>query len=322
VKKRSWCVAFGITWSLQSVAFAQAWPAKPVRFLVGNAAGGSDDFIVRTLTPKLAEIFGQPFVVDNRPGAGSLIAYNALLNAPNDGHTILLAGQGSALRRFFDANMSFDPLRAFSHTALLATTSTVLVVNPSVKANNVTEFIALARAQPGKFSVGELGGAGMTTISPIIFRAVTKVNLLPVPYKDFNPLQVDLIAGRLDSYFGSFTVYAPHIAAGRLRALGVTGAKRSAVLPDVPTIAEAGVPNFEASGWLHIAAPAGTPQGVLDSLNSAMARIIAMPDVRESLIRKAGSEPTTDSREGLAKRMTTAMEKFDRVTKELGIKPQ
>ena len=165
----------------------------------------------------------------------------------------------------------------------------VLAVNPSVKANNVTEFIALARAQPGKMTVGELGGAGMVTISSIMFRAMTKVNLTPVPYKDGNPLRVDLIAGRLDSFFGQALTLSPHIAAGRLRALGVTGAKRSAVLPDLPTIAEAGVPNFEATGWFHIAAPAGTPQAVLESLNSAVAKIIAMPDVRESLIKKGGS---------------------------------
>jgi tripartite-type tricarboxylate transporter receptor subunit TctC len=151
---------------------------------------------------------------------------------------------------------------------------------------------------------------------------MAKVNLLPVPYKEGNSLGVDLIAGRLDAYFGPVQSMSPHIAAGRLRALGVTGAKRSAVLPDLPTIAEAGVPNFEATGWLHIAAPAGTPQAVLESLNSAMAKIIAMPDVRESLVKKGGIDPTTDTREGLAKRMAAAVEKFDRVTKELGIKPQ
>jgi tripartite-type tricarboxylate transporter receptor subunit TctC len=317
----SWCAGFAIAMSLNSVAFAQAWPTRPVRFIVGNAAGGADDFHVRTLTPKLTDLFGQQFVVDNRPGAGGLIAQTTVLNAPNDGHTILLAGQGSALRRFFEANMPFDPMRVFAHTALFATFSHILVVNPSVKASSVTEFIALARAQPGRMTVGELGGATLVTISPIIFRAMAKVNLMPIPYKDGNPLRVDLVAGRLDSYFGPLASLSPHIATGRLRALGVTSAKRYAALPDVPTIAEAGVPNYEATGWLYIAAPAGTPQAVLERLNSAVAKIIAMPDVRESLI-KVGSEPTTDTREGLAKRMTAEVEKFDRVTKELGIKPQ
>ena len=320
--KLLWCAGFGIAIFLHGPAFAQNWPTKPVRFVVPNAAGGSDDFHARALAPKLAEMFGQQFVVDNRPGAGGLIGLTAVVNAPNDGYTIMLAGQGLALRRFFVANMPFDPMRVVAHTALFATFATVLVVHPSVKANSVTDFIALARAQPGKMTVGELGGANLTTISPIIFRAMTKVNLMPIPYKEFSPLQVDLIAGRLDSYFGTFAVYVPHIETGRVRALGVTGAKRSTLLPDVPTMAEAGVPNFEATGWLYIAAPAGIPQAVLESLNSAVAKIIAMPDVRESLIRKGGSEPTTDTREGLAKRMVAAVEKFARVTKELGIKPQ
>ncbi len=319
--KLSLCVGVGIAMSLHGVAFAQAWPTKPVRFIVGNSAGGSDDIHVRALTPKLMDLFGQQFVVDNRPGAGGLIAQTTALNAPNDGHTIVLAGQSYALRRFLVANMPFDPVRAFAHTALFGTASMVLVINPSVKANSVTDFIALARAQPGKMTVGELGGAGLVTISSILFRAMTKVNLMPVPYKEGNSLGVDLIAGRLDSYFGPVPTMSPHIAAGRLRALGVAGAKRTAVLPDVPTIAEGGVPNFEASGWWHIAAPAGTSQAVLESLNSAVAKIIAMPDVRESF-RKVGSEPITDSREGLAKRMAAAVERFDRVTKELGIKPQ
>ena len=219
----AWCAGFAIAMSLHGVAFAQAWPTKPVRFLVGNGAGGSDDFHVRTITPKLAEIFGQQFVVDNRPGAGGLIASTVVLNAPKDGHTILLAGQSHPLRRFLDANMPFDPMRAFAHTALFNTFSQILVVNPSVKANSVSELISLARTQPGKLTIGELGGAGMVTISSIFFRAMAKVNLTPVPYKDGYPLRVDLISGRLDAYFGPIQTMSPLIAAGKLRALGVGG---------------------------------------------------------------------------------------------------
>lgn len=319
--KTSWCAGLAIAMSLHDVVVAQTWPIRPVRFIVPSAAGGSDDYHVRTLTPKLTDLFGHPFVVDNRPGAGGLIGQTAALNAPKDGHTLVLAGQSYALRRFLVANMPFDPMRAFEHTALFTTGSMVLVVNPSVKANSVTEFIALARAQPGRITVGELGGAGMVTISSIIFRAMAKVNLIPVPYKDVNPVQVDLIAGRLDAFFGSVSVMSPHIAAGRLRGLGVTGVRRSTALPELPTIAETGLPNFEVTQSLHIAAPAGTPQAVLESLNSAVAKIVVMPDVRESFA-KVGTEPTTDTRAGLSKRLAFAVERFDRVTKELGIKPQ
>lgn len=320
--KLAHCLSLFIMMLLADIAHAQTWPTKPVRFIVGIGAGGSDDFHVRVLAPRLADIFGQQFVVDNRPGSGGVLAQIATLNAPADGHTLLLAGQSFAIRRFFDANMQFDPARAFAHTAMFTKQSQVLVLHPSLNAASVTEFINLARSRPGKFTIGELGGAGLLTVSSILFRAATKIDLVPVRYKDFNPLLVDLIAGRIDCFFGTVLITAPHIAAGRMRALGVTGTARSALLPDLPTIAEAGLPNFEASSWLHIAAHAATPPNVLESLNTAVAKIIAIPDVRASLIRKGGTEPTTDTREGLAKRMAAAVERFERVTKELGIKPQ
>src|SRR5262249_24528116 len=237
-----------------------------------------------------------------------------------DGHTISLAGRSITAARFINANMNFDPQQALAPTALILTYSFVLVVNPSVKANSVNEYISLARAQPGKLTDVETGG-GMPTVASMIFRAMAKVALTPVAYKEANQLYVDLIAGRLDSHFAPIAPVSQHIAPGRLRALGVTGAKRSPVLPDVPTIAEAGVPGYEAASWLFLAAPASTPRPVLEKLNSAMARIIAMPDVRESLL-KAGSEPATSTIEELKNRIADATEQFGRVTKELGIKPQ
>ena len=302
-------------------AFAQSYPSKPVRFIVSSGTGGSDDFHARVMAQKFTEVFGQQFVVDNRAGAGGLIGQTAVATAPSDGYTILLTGRSITAARFLNANMNFEPQRALAPVAMLVTYSFVLVINPTVKANTVSEYIALARTQPGKITVGESGGGHMPYVAVTIFRAMTKLILAPIAYKETNQILVDLIAGRLDSYFSPIQPILSHIAAGRLRALGVTGEKRSSVLPDVPTIAAAGVPGYEAGSWLYIAAPAGTPRAVIEKLNSAVARIIAMPDVRESLM-KAGSNPATSTPEELTKRIADATEQFGRIAKELGIKPQ
>ncbi len=300
---------------------AQTYPTKPIRLIVPNGVGSSDDFHVRVMTPKLTDIFGQQIVVENRPGAGGLIGQTIVVNAPPDGYTIVLLGRSITAARFLNANMNFDPQRALAPVALLTNLSLVFVVNPSVKANSVSEYIALARSQPGKVTVADLGGGLMPTVTSTLFRGLTKLDLTTVAYKEYNQLLVDLIAGRVDSFFTGIQPVFPHIAAGRLRALGVTGAKRSPALPEVATIAEAGVPGYEVGTWLFIAAPAGTPRAAIERLNSAVARVIAMPDVRESLM-KAGSEPATSTPEELTKRIADATEQFGRIAKELGIKPR
>lgn len=303
-----------------SASAGQSYPSKPVRFIVSTAAGTSDDFHARVIAPKLTELLGQQFIVEPRPGAGGLIAQTLVINAPPDGYTILLTGRSITAARFLNANVKFDQQRALSPAALLLTYSFVLVVNPALNATSVNEYIALARQQPGKISVVDTGGT-MPTVAATIFRAMAKVDIFSVAYKSGGQIPVDLMAGRVDSSFAPITTYLPHISAGKLRALGVTGAKRSAVLPNVPTIAEAGVPGYEAASWLFIAAPAGTPRTVIEKLNSAATRAIAMPDVRDSLM-KAGSEPATSSVEELTKRIADATEQFGRIAKALGIKPQ
>lgn len=307
--------------NVASVAAAQAYPTKPVRFVVAASPGGSDTFHARLLAERYSELLGQQFVVDNRPGAGGLIGQSIVVNAPPDGHTILLTGRSITAAPFLNANMKFDPQRALAPAALFANYSLVLMVNPKVAATSVSEYVALARARPRGINHAETTGGLMPYVASTIFRAMTKVELTTVAYKDFSQIIVDLTAGRVDSYFSAIAAGLPHITAGRLRALGVTGVKRAQVLPDVPTIAESGVPGYEAASWLFIATPAGTPRTVIERLNSTTARILAIPDVREKLI-KAGSEPATSTPEELAKRIVDATEQFARITKELGIKPQ
>lgn len=300
---------------------AQTYPSKPVRFIVSSGAGGSDDFHARVIAPKLSNILGQQFIVDNRTGAGGLIGRTIVANSPPDGYTIMLSGRSSTAARFINAHMTLDLQRALTPAALLVTYSLVLVVSPEVKAKSVSEFIALARTHPGKITVGDLGGGFMNGVASIIFRGMTKIDLLLVGYKEANPVWLDLVAGRIDSFFGGMQPAVPHIAAGRLRALGVTNTKRSFVIPEVPTIAEAGVPGFDAGSWLFLAVPTGTPRPVIERLNSAVSQIMVMPEVRESLM-KAGSEPATSTPEELTKRIADATEQFGRIARELGIKPQ
>jgi tripartite-type tricarboxylate transporter receptor subunit TctC len=233
---------------------------------------------------------------------------------------MLLTGRSITAVRFLNAHVSFDPQRAFVPAAQLVTYQFVLVVHPSVKAVNVGEFVALARAHPGKVSYAAPAGGLMPFIAAAIFRGMTKVELLHIPYKTAGQTYTDLLSGQVDSYFAPMQPALPHIGSGKLRALGVTGATRSPVLTDVPTIAEAAVPGFEAASWLFIALPAGAPRAVIDTLNSTTNKILAMPDVRERLL-KAGSEPAPATPEEVAKRVSSAIEQFARIAKQLGMKP-
>jgi tripartite-type tricarboxylate transporter receptor subunit TctC len=313
-------VTLGIALS-NGLAAGQSYPTKPVRFITPSSSGSSDDFHARLMAQKFTEVFGQQFIVDNRPGAGGLIGQMAVVNATPDGYTILLTGRSLTAAPFLNANVTFDPMRSFAPVAQLVTYQFVLVVHPSIRANTVSEFIALAQAWPGKISYAATQGGLMAYIAPTIFRAMTKIDIIYVPYKTGGQIYSDLLSGQVDSFFAPLVGTMPYITNGKLRALGVTGAARSPVLPDVPTIAEAAVPGYEAGSWLFIAAPARTPRWVIDILNSATARILAMPDVRERLLA-VGSEPAPRSPEEITRRLAEATEQFGRIAKALGLKPQ
>lgn len=299
---------------------AQPYPNKPVRFILPSGPGGSDDFHGRLFGQRLTEVLGQQFVVDNRPGAGGLIGQAAVANAAPDGYTLLLTGRSITAVGFLNANVTFDPRRAFAPAAQLVTYQFVLVVHPSVKARTVSEYIELARAQPGRISYAAPAGGLMPYIAAAIFRGMTKVDLLHIAYKTAGQTYNDLLSGQVDSYFAATSPALPHIASGKLRALGVTGERRNRVLPDVPTIAEAAVPGYESASWLFIATPAGTPRSVIDTLNMAVGKILAIPDVRDRLI-KVGSEPTPATPEELTKRVTAAIDQFGQIARQLAIKP-
>ena len=303
-----------------SPAAAQSYPMKPVRFIIPSNSGSSDDFHGRLMAQKFTDVFGQQFVVDNRAGAGGLIAQTAVLNAAPDGYTILLTGRSLTAAPFLNANVTFDPVHGFTPVSQIVKYQFVLVVHPGVGVSNVPELIALARKYPGKISYAANQAGLMPYIAATIFKAMTKLDMLYVPYKDTGQILSDLLTGQVHSFFSPLVLALPHIKTGKLHPLGVTGSERSKVMPDAPTIAEA-VPGYEAESWLFIAAPARTPRSVVETLNAATARILAMPDVRERLLA-IGSDPAPASPAELSKRIADATEQFGRIAKELGIKPQ
>ena len=298
---------------------AQTYPSKPVRVIVAGGAGSGDDFYARLVSIKLGELLGQQFIVDNRPGAGGLIGHQFVIKSPADGYTLMLAGSSMTGVRFVNANVNYDVSRDFTPVSLLETSPFALLVHPSLPARSVKEFIALARSSPGKVSTANLGGGQMPYWCSVLLRTMARIETVDVPYKTGPAAIVDLIAGQVDSYF------APSVNAitnrNRLRVLAVTGAARSAMLPDVPTMAEAALPGYDLTTWRSIVGPAGLHRDIVDTLNQAVARALAMPDVRERIL-KAGSAPAPGTPEQLAKRIADSVARFGRIAKQAGIKPQ
>jgi tripartite-type tricarboxylate transporter receptor subunit TctC len=273
-----------------SVAHAQSgkWPDKPVRMVVPFAPGGGTDIVGRIVAARLTEQFGQQFVVDNRAGAGGLIGTEIVARANPDGYTITIVSTS------YSANpalykMDYDPVNGIAPVSLIAAGPLILVVHPSLPANTLNEFIALARAKPGTLNFGSSGTGGSIHLAVELFRQMTHTDMQHVPYKGTGPAMADLLAGHIQFLFSSAPAALPQIKAGKLRALAVTTPQRSRALPDLPAIAEA-VPGFEYSSWYGMWAPAGTPQEIILRLNRALADILNRPDIRERL-RADGVEP-------------------------------
>ena len=301
-------------------AYAQVgkWPEKPVRIIVPAGAGGGDDFATRLIAPKLGELLGQQFIVENRPGAGGMIGQTLVAKSPSDGYTLLLAGGSMAGARYVNANVSYDVLRDFSPVSLLQTSQFVMLVHPSVPARNIKEYIALARSRPGQMTYATVGFGGTPYWSTVLFNNMARIQAIEIPYKTGPEAIVDVMSGRVDCFFGSTTTAVANKA--KLRALAVTSATRSPVLPEVPTMAEAALPGYDMPTWSSIMGPAGMRRDIVASLNAAIGRTLAMPDVRERFVT-AGSEPAPSSPEELAKRFADWIERYGKIAKQVGIKP-
>ena len=304
-----------------SGALAQSFPSKPIRVVVPFPPGGGTDIVARTVTPKMAEILGQPFIVENRAGAGGNIGTELVAKSPADGYTLLVASASSAINTTLVPNLSWDLARDFAPVVLMVTNSHLLAAHPSVPANNVQELIALARAKPGQVTYASYGPGSSAHLTGELFKLMAKVDLLHIPYKGAAPAVNDLLGGQVNIVFADVAAMLSHIKSGKLKALGIGSLKRFEGLPDVPTIAESGVPGFEAGGFLGLVAPAGTPPAVIDSLNAAAQKSLAMPDVRERLLGLA-SPPVGGTPGEFASYMKREVDKWARVIRAANIKPE
>lgn len=295
------------------------WPEKPVRIIIASGPGGGDDFVTRVIAPKLAELLGQQFIAENRPGAGGFIGQSSVLKSPPDGYTLLLAGGSMAGARYVNLQATYDVLRDFTPVSLVETSPFAMVVHPSVPAKNLKEYIALARSQPGKMTYGTAGAGQIPFWSALLFNSMARVQAIEVAYKVIGDAQIDVMAGRIDYLFAPLALAATNKA--KLRALAVTTLTRSPVFPDVPTIAEAALPGYDMPSWRSIMGPAGMRRETVASLNSAIVRTLAMPDVRERFLT-LGSEPAPSTPEELSKRYADWIEIFGKIAKQAGLKPQ
>ena len=298
-------------------AAAQSYPSKPVRIIVPANPGSGDDLITRVIASKLSDSFGQQFLADNRPGAGGFIGQSFVAKSLADGYTLLLGGGSMAGARYVNAAVTYDVLRDFTQISLAATIPSFLVVHPSVPARNVKEFIALVRSRPGKMTFGTQGAGQMLYWNAMLFNNRAGINAVEIQYKGGVPVAV--MSGELDYAFITASVVVTNQA--RLRVLAVTTAKRALQFPDVPTIHEAALPGYEMAAWASILGPAGMPRDIVASLNTAISRALAMPDVRDRFL-KAGLEPLPGSPEEVRKKYSDWIVIFGKIAKDNGLKPQ
>lgn len=263
---------------------AQIFPAKPLRLIVPFAPGGGNDTVAREIAQQMSAGLGQQVIVDNRSGAGGIVGAEIAARSAPDGYTLFLGGVGShAVNPSLHAKLPYDPVKDFAPVALIATAPSVLVVHLTVPASGIAEFTAYARSHPGRINYASNGTGSSAHLAAVLYESMTGVQMVHVPYKGLSPALVDLLGGEVHAMFSSMVAIVPHIKAGRLRALAVTGKQRSPLLPGVPTLAESVAPGYEAGSWYGLLAPAGTPRDVVLRLNAEVAKALRQPDVRNRL---------------------------------------
>jgi len=300
-------------------ALAQDYPARQVRMIVPFGAGGPADVYARIIAQHLSEQLKQTFIVENRPGAGSIIGTDAVAKSPPDGYTLLVMSNTHTTNESLVASKPFQLMRDFVPVAPLNYSDLIMVVHPSVPAKDLKEFIALAKKDPGKLNYASSGVGTPYHMAGELFKSMSETDIVHVPHKASGEARNAVIGGHVQMMFDAITTMAPNVAAGQVRALGTTGTKRSELTPDVPTVAEAGVPAYEATIWLGVMAPAGTPQPIVDKLNAEIAKVINRADVKENWA-KQGAVPLVMSPAEFDKYLRADIEKWARVVQKSGIK--
>lgn len=296
------------------------FPEKPVRLIVPFGAGGVSDIVARIVGIRLPDVLKQQVIVDNRPGAGGNIGGEVTARAAPDGYTIMVAPSSVlAINRSLYPSMSYNSATAFAPIARMATNANVLIVSPSLPVKSVKELIAFGKSSPGKLNFASTGAGGTIHLSGEMFKAMTGIDMVHVAYKTSPAAHVDLMQGQIQLMFDSIPPALPQIKAGKLRALGVTDSKRSQLMPDVPTIAEAGLPGYQAVNIYGFVGPAGMPRPVVDQLNTAIVRTLNMPQVRQQLLDN-GAEPAPGSPEELAALIESEAARWGKVIKAIGLK--
>jgi tripartite-type tricarboxylate transporter receptor subunit TctC len=326
ITRRRALIAGGTLLAAPAIArggFAQgAYPGKPIRMVVGFAPGGATDILGRIVASHLQTAWNTQVVVENRPGAGGNVGADVVAKAPPDGYTLLLGTVGSAVtNQFLYKSMPYDTAKAFAPVALVGEVANVLVVHPSLPAKTVQEYIALAKAKPGTLNYGSPAVGGTGHLAMEYLKALTGIQVEHIVYKGSSLVIQDLLPGRIPSAMDNLPVYLPHIRSGALRALGVSSSKRWFSMPDVPTIAESGVPGYDAAPWWYVSAPAGTPPEIVKKLSDEIVRGIKLPET-EKKIRDAGAAPLPGTAEELAKHIETETVKWKKVADAAGLKPE
>ena len=313
-------VIAGLAATGDALSQAPAYPTRPIRLVVPFPPGGATDILARDVAQKLTEAWGQSVVVDNRPGAGGNIGAELVAKAAPDGYTLLMGTVGThAINASLYAKMPYDHIRDFAPVILVASVPNVLEVNPALPVNSVAELIAYAKANPGKLNFASSGNGTSIHLSGELFKVMAGVQMTHVPYKGSAPAVADLISGQVQLMFDNLPPSLPQIKAGKLRALAVTSSARAPALPDVPTVAEAGLPGFEASSWFGVLAPAGTPPAIVARLNAEIAKWLATPEAKERL-SKQGADAAGGSPEDFVKHIAAETAKWSKVVKDSGAK--
>jgi tripartite-type tricarboxylate transporter receptor subunit TctC len=304
-----------------SNAFGQPYPSKPIRIVVPYPPGGFNDTLGRTLAAKFTEAWGQPSFVENKPGANTVIGVDHVAKSAPDGYTLLIVAFPFAVTPSLLKDMPYDTVKDFSPVIWAAVSPNVLVVNPTLPVKSVGELIALAKAKPGSLSYASTGNGSSNHISMELFKSLAGVDIVHIPYKGSGPAVTDLLGGQVQLMFDNAPNVMPQVKAGRLRALGMSSAKRASFAPDIPTVAESGVPGYEVAVWFGLVAPAGTPREIVQKLNAEVLRILAMPDVRERFVSQ-GVEPVGSTPEQFGEHIKSQMAKWGKVVRDAGVKAE
>ena len=310
-----------LTAEANAQANAQAWPSRPVRIVVPSPPAGGTDIIARVMAENFSKVFKQQFFVENRPGAGNMIGIESVARAAPDGYTFLMTASTLSLNSVLYKKISYDPIKDFAPITIAATAPNVLIINPAVPAKTLKEFIALAKQQAGKMTYGTPGIGTSPHMSMELFKSMAGVDLQHIPYRGTAPALTDVLSGQITAMFSNALTAKPQIDAGKVRALGVTTATRSGTMPDIPSIAEAGVPGYDAVQWYGFLAPAGTPQPILAQIHSETVKALNSAEMKEKLASD-GAEPAPSTPEAFAAHIRNEIEKWRKVAKAAGIEPQ